>query len=88
MYTSTSLTALHSIPTSVKKDKVFVDRDISFRFYYADERNPDGSNVGRDISGEAHAEFYYTLAKGSGSGEQGQRPWLQTFVKGVGYKEF
>jgi hypothetical protein len=53
------------------------------RFYYADERKVDGSAAYFDIDGEAHGSFYVQLAEG---GEQ--RVWLQTFVKGVGYKKF
>jgi hypothetical protein len=52
------------------------------RFYYADERKADGSPKYR-VDGDAHAELYYDLALGDTQG-----PWLQTFVKGVGYKEF
>ena len=36
-----------------------------------------------DISGEAHGELYVQLAE-----DQSQGPWQQTFVKGVGYKDF
>ena len=36
-----------------------------------------------DLDGEAHGKFYAGLAEGK---EQG--PWQQTFVKGVGYKDF
>lgn len=53
------------------------------RFYYADERTPDGSIVGRAIDGSAHAEFYVQLAE-----SETQGPWLATFVKGKGYVEF
>ena len=54
-----------------------------FRFYYADERKADGSPAYSGISGEAHGKFYLQLAEGK---EQG--PWQQTFVGGVGYKQF
>lgn len=53
------------------------------RFYYADERNADGSVAGGKIDGEAHAAFYWELARRM---EQG--PWLATFVKGMGYVRF
>ncbi|KAL1893611.1 hypothetical protein Sste5346_006442 [Sporothrix stenoceras] len=53
------------------------------RFYYADERKADGSPAYGAIDGEAHAELYTSLARSSTQG-----PWLQTFVKGVGYKAF
>ena len=36
-----------------------------------------------NISGEAAADWYVELAEGK---EQG--PWQQTFVKGIGYKDF
>jgi hypothetical protein len=36
-----------------------------------------------DIDGDAHGKMYLELAEGN---EQG--PWQQTFVKGVGYKNF
>lgn len=52
------------------------------RFYYVDERKADGSAKYK-VDGEAHAELFWQLAEGK---EQG--PWLQTFVKGVGYKDF
>lgn len=54
------------------------------RFFYADERNTDGSIKGMQIDGDAHAEFYAHLA----SGEGGDVPWHATFVKGEGYKSF
>ncbi|KZT30179.1 putative short-chain dehydrogenase [Neolentinus lepideus HHB14362 ss-1] len=54
-----------------------------YKYYYADERTPEGESVMHDISGDAHGEFYYELASGR---EQG--PWLATFVKGKGYVDF
>ncbi|KAL3479197.1 putative short-chain dehydrogenase [Aspergillus californicus] len=54
-----------------------------FKFYYADQRTADGAAIYNDIDGEAHAELFLELAAGK---EQG--PWLQTFVKGVGYTSF
>lgn len=56
---------------------------ILCRFYYADERNADGSVAGTKISGPAHAEFYSTLAE-----QKVQGPWLATFVKDKGYVSF
>ena len=53
------------------------------RYYYADERTADGAAVYSAIDGDAHAEHYMTLAR-----QPTQGPWLQTFVKGVGYKAF
>lgn len=52
------------------------------RFYYADERKADGS-AAFGVDGPAHGELYTELAE-----ESTQRPWQQTFVKGIGYKEF
>ncbi|KAL6897437.1 hypothetical protein GGI43DRAFT_428605 [Trichoderma evansii] len=52
------------------------------KFYYADERKPDGSPKYR-IDGDAHANLYWELAHG-----KTQCPWMQTFVTGVGYKKF
>ncbi|KFY33733.1 hypothetical protein V494_07367 [Pseudogymnoascus sp. VKM F-4513 (FW-928)] len=57
--------------------------DQGFKFYYSDERKADGAPAYGDIDGEAHAELYLQLAEGKSQG-----PWLQTFVKGVGYKQF
>ncbi|MCJ1318433.1 hypothetical protein MMC15_003761 [Xylographa vitiligo] len=57
-------------------------KDRGYRFYYADERKADGS-AAFTIDGEAHGKLYASLAEA-----ESQRPWLQTFVKGVGYKHF
>ncbi|MCJ1284991.1 hypothetical protein MMC26_004328 [Xylographa opegraphella] len=53
------------------------------QFYYADERLPDGRPVMAQLSGEAHAGYYFELAT-----RKTQGPWDATFVKGVGYKRF
>lgn len=53
------------------------------RFYYADQRNADGSPANAGISGEAAAEFYTSLTETTSQG-----PWQQTFVKGAGYAKF
>ncbi|PMD23843.1 putative short-chain dehydrogenase [Hyaloscypha hepaticicola] len=58
-------------------------KDKGYKFYYGDERKADGSAAFMDIDGEAHGKLYVELAEGK---EQG--PWQQTFVKGVGYKQF
>ncbi|KAF7561918.1 hypothetical protein G7046_g2229 [Stylonectria norvegica] len=58
-------------------------KEKGFKFYYADERNLDGSPAYGKINGPAHGEFYTALAEGTSQG-----PWQQTFVKGVGYKNF
>lgn len=52
------------------------------RFYYVDERKEDGTPKYR-VDGEAHADLFYDLAHGKSHG-----PWMHTFVKGVGYKNF
>lgn len=54
-----------------------------YRFYYADERQSSGESAGMAISGPAAAEEYWTLV-----GKKSQGPWLHTFVKGEGYKDF
>lgn len=53
-----------------------------YRFYYADERKADGSAKYR-VDGEAHAKLFWGLAQAKSQG-----PWLQSFVKDVGYKDF
>jgi hypothetical protein len=52
------------------------------RFYYVDERKPDGSPKYR-VDGEAHADLFWELAQKEVHG-----PWLQTFVKDIGYQDF
>lgn len=52
-------------------------------FYYGDERLANGDFVGGAISGIAHAERYWELSQ-----DRKQRPWMDTFVAGQGYKEF
>ncbi|KAH7131453.1 putative short-chain dehydrogenase [Dactylonectria estremocensis] len=59
-----------------------VYKDQGFKFYYADQRKPDGSPI-FNVDGEAHADFYVGLAEGKSQG-----PWQQAFVKGEGYKVF
>ncbi|KAL8833719.1 MAG: hypothetical protein Q9170_004118 [Blastenia crenularia] len=50
--------------------------DRGFKFYYADERNADGSAAFSAIDGAAHATHYLQLAE-----EKEEGPWQQTFVK-------
>uniref|UniRef100_A0A0D2Y6D0 Uncharacterized protein n=1 Tax=Fusarium oxysporum (strain Fo5176) TaxID=660025 RepID=A0A0D2Y6D0_FUSOF len=59
----------------------FLDAGVG-KFYYADERKPDGAPKYR-VDGNAHADLYWELSQGK---EQGH--WMQTFVKGEGYKKF
>lgn len=65
------------------KSNIFTRFVKMCRFYYADERNADGSPAFSAIDGPAHAKFYLDLAE-----ETSQGPWQQTFVKGVGYQKF
>ncbi|KAL5314103.1 hypothetical protein ACEPPN_018527 [Leptodophora sp. 'Broadleaf-Isolate-01'] len=53
-----------------------------YRFYYADERTPEGKAM-HYISGQGHAEFFLQLAEKEGQGEP-----LATFVRGKGYVRF
>lgn len=57
-------------------------KDSGFRFYYVDERTPEGKGM-RFISGEAHASFFLELAE-----REDQGPPLATFVRGKGYTAF
>ncbi|CAI0650824.1 unnamed protein product [Colletotrichum noveboracense] len=57
-------------------------KEKGFKFYYIDERKADGSAAFK-IDGEAHSKLFLELAEAKTQG-----PWLQTFVKGIGYKDF
>jgi hypothetical protein len=61
---------------------VLAERLTICRFYYTDERKQDGSAIFK-VSGEAHGKLFWELAEAKTQG-----PWLQTFVNGVGYKDF
>ena len=52
------------------------------RWYYGDERRADGAPIFK-VNGDAHAKLYWELAEAKTQG-----PWMQTFVKDVGYKNF
>ncbi|KAF2162038.1 hypothetical protein M409DRAFT_58499 [Zasmidium cellare ATCC 36951] len=54
-----------------------------YRFYYVDERFADGRAVVNEIDGQAHADYFYGLVKGTLTS-----PWWSTFVKGEGYVKF
>jgi len=54
-----------------------------YRFYYADQRKPDGRPIAEFRDGEAHAEMYWVLAH-----EEKQSKWLVTFTKAKGREEF
>ncbi|TFK47157.1 putative short-chain dehydrogenase [Heliocybe sulcata] len=79
----TSLGAGKSATAHIIANAASTNPSNGYKFYYADERTPDGEPVMRGISGEAHGEFYYELARNSKQG-----PWLATFVKGKGYVDF
>lgn len=53
------------------------------RFYFVDERKPDGRPVGLQIDGDAHADMFWTLAH-----EPKQSKWLVTFTKDGGRQAF
>ena len=52
------------------------------RFYYVDERQPDGRSV-FPTSAKAHADTYFELAQGDRQGD-----WHHTFVAGRGLTKF
>ncbi|KAF9882152.1 short-chain dehydrogenase [Colletotrichum karsti] len=54
-----------------------------WRFFYADERNADGSGTGKDVNPESHGKFYLKLAEG----DVEELPFDVTFVDGE-YKKF
>ncbi|KAM0510835.1 hypothetical protein ACHAPE_010495 [Trichoderma viride] len=58
-------------------------KESGYKFYYADERKPDGDPVYGEIDGDAHGVFYIQLIEGEAQG-----PWNATFVKGQGYTAF
>lgn len=66
-------------------------KDLGYRFYYVDQRSPDGSYTdGREsakeenrLDGNAHSEFFLELAN-----RDDQGPANATFIKGKGYVEF
>ncbi|KAG4438110.1 hypothetical protein IFR05_006390 [Cadophora sp. M221] len=57
-------------------------KERGYKFYYVDERKADGSAKYR-VDGDAHGKIFSELAEAKTQG-----PWLQTFVKDVGYKDF
>jgi NAD(P)-dependent dehydrogenase (short-subunit alcohol dehydrogenase family) len=57
-------------------------KDQGYRFYFADERTPDGKGM-IYISGEAHAEIFIDLAQREEQGEA-----FLTFVRGKGEVRF
>jgi hypothetical protein len=53
------------------------------RFFYVDERKPDGASKGMAIDGPAHGEFIASLIN-----DTGKVPWHATFVAEEGYFRF
>ncbi|KAH0489736.1 hypothetical protein TgHK011_010151 [Trichoderma gracile] len=60
-----------------------VYKDTGCKFYYADEREPNGEPAYDKLDAEAHGNYYVKLAE-----ESNQGPWYATFVKGKGYVKF
>ncbi|KAJ9607240.1 hypothetical protein H2200_008312 [Cladophialophora chaetospira] len=58
-------------------------RDRGFKFYYTDERFPDGRATRGAMSGEARAKLYLDLVQ-----NPEHLAWHHTFVKDVGYVDF
>jgi hypothetical protein len=54
-----------------------------FRFFYGDQRTPEGGPIGNVVGADAHADFYLKLAT-----EETDVPWDATFVEGKGYVDF
>ncbi|GAB7332756.1 hypothetical protein MBLNU13_g04493t1 [Cladosporium sp. NU13] len=54
-----------------------------YKFFYVDERKPDGSSKGTAIDGPAHGEFIASLISDANS-----VPWHATFVAGKGQVKF
>ncbi|KAH9893102.1 NAD(P)-binding protein [Xylariomycetidae sp. FL2044] len=51
--------------------------DKPYKFYYGDERHPDGRPKFTGLSGESHAKMYFELAQ-----DPKQGPWYRTFIDG------
>ncbi|KAI1101582.1 hypothetical protein F4804DRAFT_343882 [Jackrogersella minutella] len=54
-----------------------------FKFYYADERSEEGLPVMRDIDGTVAGKEYLKISEAAE-----QLPWLYTYTKDNGYKDF
>jgi len=59
------------------------EKEKAWRFFYADQRQPDGSPMLKGVSGPAHGELYAQLVQ-----QEKDVPWLVTFVEGKGYVKF
>ena len=55
------------------------------RYFFIDERTLEGKPMFTGLGGQAHADFFFSLAERKTSGEV---PWKATFVSGKGYTEF
>ncbi|EUC40725.1 hypothetical protein COCMIDRAFT_108040 [Bipolaris oryzae ATCC 44560] len=60
-----------------------IHKGEGYRFFYTDQRQPDGSPMGNVVDGPAHGEFYAQLVQ-----RTNEVPWLATFVKGKGHVKF
>ncbi|RYO19477.1 hypothetical protein AA0121_g4161 [Alternaria tenuissima] len=71
---------------SVPQDQFVDDLNVNTvsPFFYADQREPDGTPMVKGVDGPAHGEFYASLAQR----ESDDVPWLATFVKDKGYVKF
>ncbi|KAI5459032.1 hypothetical protein BGZ63DRAFT_361000 [Mariannaea sp. PMI_226] len=59
-------------------------KDKGYKFYFADERSPEGQGVpSGKLSGKAAGDFYWQLSE-----EENDIPWFATFVAGKGYVYF
>lgn len=72
--------AVWASPLSVDSTDLLL---ISNRFFYADQREPDGAPMMSAVNGPAHGEFYAQLVQ-----HDGDTPWLATFVQGKGHVKF
>ncbi|KAK3713826.1 hypothetical protein LTR37_008312 [Vermiconidia calcicola] len=74
-------------------EQQFRDQDIRFvpllslpqRYFFVDERKEDGKPMFTGLGGQAHADFFLSLAERKTAGEV---PYNATFVSGKGYTEF
>ncbi|KAK3717198.1 hypothetical protein LTR37_005907 [Vermiconidia calcicola] len=64
-------------------DSLFRDQNI--RFHFVDERTEEGKAMFVGLGGQAHADFFVSLAERTTSEEV---PWQATFVSGKGYTPF
>ncbi|CAE7205580.1 hypothetical protein PTNB85_09706 [Pyrenophora teres f. teres] len=65
-------------------DQVFRgDEGKKWRFFYADQRLPDGAPMMNGVNGAAHGDLYAQLVQ-----HESDVPWLVTFVHDKGYVKF